>query len=77
MNRPADLNENGYLTSQRGRIVNIPRVSIRTPVRWYILSPAFSLAPDDENCLSCRHCDDRGCRRQDGAVGGLTDEKGL
>ena len=42
---------------------DVPRMKIRTPVRWYSLSPALNLGLDDVKVRACRHCDERGMRR--------------
>ena len=79
MNREADLNENGCpQKSCQMRRVNVPRMKIRTPVRWYSLSPVLNLGLEDVKPRVSRHCDERGTRRRaedcDWIGDGLIDE---
>jgi hypothetical protein len=39
---------------------DVPRMKIRTPVRWYSLSPALNLGVEDVKVREWRHCGERG-----------------
>ncbi len=76
MNRLADLNENGYRKIRQSVECDVPRMKIRTPVRWYSLSPVLNLGEEDVKARVCRHCEERG-KRRGRDCDGLIDERGF